>query len=416
MGLVVFHVISVLGAVLAGILVPLYWLGYFVEPGSIHSIEIIFSFIALSNIFTYFKAKKKCWKNPLHWLAPGLFLELLCFLPTSAWFIALSHQSEANLLLFNLILLRHLIKVPKILDYFSEIKPLTYRIIPLVLLLPLLLHIITCGWLALGGGNGGTEGSQFDLYVRAMYWAFATLTTVGYGDITAQNNWQMLYSCFVGLAGVGFYGYMISNIASLLARQDAARERHMTQLENMVHYLDYHQIPKDLRKQVRDYYRYLWANKKTLDQLEDIELLPIPLQSQLFYHINRKSLDRIPFLKSASEEIFKDLMASLETQIVIPGECIFKKGEEGEYLFLIHSGKIDIKTDDGQIIATLGKGDFFGEQALLSSEMRNATAVARGYSDLFKLSKRSFHDVLVKYPDFRDYIESLNIERQISAD
>lgn len=62
-----------------------------------------------------------------------------------------------------------------------------------------------------------------------------------------------------------------------------------------------------------------------------------------------------------------------------PGEYVFKEGDIGEVMFIIHRGKINItkRTDDGEkVLVTLGEGDFFGEMAIIDKEPRSASAIA----------------------------------------
>lgn len=58
---------------------------------------------------------------------------------------------------------------------------------------------------------------------------------------------------------------------------------------------------------------------------------------------------------------------------------IFEEGTVGRELFVVLDGKVDIvrATPDGQVkLATLGKGEFFGEMAVIDSSPRSATAIA----------------------------------------
>ena len=57
------------------------------------------------------------------------------------------------------------------------------------------------------------------------------------------------------------------------------------------------------------------------------------------------------------------------------GEHIVQRGEAADEMFVIRSGSVEIRRDDG-VVAVLGAGDFFGEMSLLESLPRDADAIA----------------------------------------
>lgn len=60
-------------------------------------------------------------------------------------------------------------------------------------------------------------------------------------------------------------------------------------------------------------------------------------------------------------------------------EVVFEEGSTGRELFVVLEGKIDIVKDSGAnrtVIVILGKGEFFGEMAVIDGSSRSATAVA----------------------------------------
>ena len=61
------------------------------------------------------------------------------------------------------------------------------------------------------------------------------------------------------------------------------------------------------------------------------------------------------------------------------GDVIFEEGSTGRELFVVLDGKVEIaKIDRGAktVIVTLGKGEFFGEMAVIDGSSRSATAIA----------------------------------------
>ena len=74
------------------------------------------------------------------------------------------------------------------------------------------------------------------------------------------------------------------------------------------------------------------------------------------------------------------------TRTAAPGEIIYSEGFAGEpVIFLIADGKVELSTrcdDKRVVVATLGRGEFFGEAALLGSEPRAHTAKALSFCQL----------------------------------
>ena len=86
------------------------------------------------------------------------------------------------------------------------------------------------------------------------------------------------------------------------------------------------------------------------------------------------------------------------------GEIIIKEGDLGREMFIIKSGSVKVmkKDDDGKItdLATLERGDFFGEMAILENAPRTAMVIAREATSLLVLNVGSFLIKIRKDPSF----------------
>lgn len=77
--------------------------------------------------------------------------------------------------------------------------------------------------------------------------------------------------------------------------------------------------------------------------------------------------------------------SQLPTRSAMPGEVIFAEGATGNpVMYVIKAGSVEISIERGErriTLSTLGRGQFFGEMALLSTEPRSATARALTYCE-----------------------------------
>lgn len=267
----------------------------------------------------------------------------------------------------------------------------------------LLAHWIACGWLALRG-----LAPELDLqtnYARALYWCITTLTTVGYGDITPYNNAQIIYAIAVMIIGAGLYGYIIANVANILANINPARVRFLENMERLTAFMNYRNLPAGLQRRIRDYYGYLWDNRLGYDESTVISALPVSLRTDVSLFLNRDIIERVPLFRGASEDFVREIALQLRPAVFTPGDYVFKAGEHGEDMYFISRGTLDVIAKDGHsVLGQLRDGDFFGEIALLQQQPRTASVRAASYCDLYRLDKQTFEHVLAHYPDIAEKI------------
>lgn len=114
----------------------------------------------------------------------------------------------------------------------------------------------------------------------------------------------------------------------------------------------------------------------------------------------RDTVRKLRLFKSLSYKELTTIRDWTEVVKVGPGDFVLKEGQAGEHMYVILDGTVEIFTtdDEGKIIilATLGNGDYFGEQALMpdSKGKRNAFARADKVAQLIKIPKEYFRLVL----------------------
>jgi putative ABC transport system ATP-binding protein len=97
------------------------------------------------------------------------------------------------------------------------------------------------------------------------------------------------------------------------------------------------------------------------------------------------------------------------------GTVVVRQGDPGDKFYVIRSGRVDVIVSDGataKVVATLGKGDFFGEAALLTGAPRNATVVAKEDLEVYSLSKEDFQAVIAASATFEEELRKALFERQ----
>jgi pSer/pThr/pTyr-binding forkhead associated (FHA) protein len=89
--------------------------------------------------------------------------------------------------------------------------------------------------------------------------------------------------------------------------------------------------------------------------------------------------------------------SSDSTVEVAPGEYVFREGDLGTEMYIIHEGQVEILNRIGEeekLLALLDKGDFFGEMALLEDRPRAASARALTSTRLLQINGATFDQML----------------------
>ena len=87
------------------------------------------------------------------------------------------------------------------------------------------------------------------------------------------------------------------------------------------------------------------------------------------------------------------------------GETIFRKGDIGDFLYVIVSGKVsvlDVYNQKETQIAELGKGEYFGEMALLKQKKRNATVRCLEDTELLAIRKNDFNVLVTNFGHLKE--------------
>lgn len=110
-------------------------------------------------------------------------------------------------------------------------------------------------------------------------------------------------------------------------------------------------------------------------------------------------LKEVPVLKVLSNYERSKIADALSTEQFSAGQVVVKEGDIGETFYLIESGKaIVTKASEGKV-QELGKGDYFGEVALLNESPRQATVTAQTDLKVATLDKAGFQRLLGRAVD-----------------
>ncbi len=106
-------------------------------------------------------------------------------------------------------------------------------------------------------------------------------------------------------------------------------------------------------------------------------------------------LDNLSLFRPLTAQVRADLAAGMKKRVCAPGEVIFVEGDPGDAMYLIEEGYVSIYVTHHAMgvdvdVSSLGKGEAFGEMALVTGEGRKASARALEQTTLWVLHRELF--------------------------
>lgn len=187
----------------------------------------------------------------------------------------------------------------------------------------------------------------FDSIPSAAWWALATLTTVGYGDVVPITTVGKMFGGLIMIFGLGMFALPIAIIATGFSQQANRHEFVVT-----------------------------WA-----------------------------MVARVPLFAQLDAASVANIMSLLYSRQYEMNSKIFVAGTRAEAMYFIASGEVIVHTSDGDIV--LGEGDFFGEMALIEDRPRKHSVMALTKCRLLVLDSDDFTHLAHQEPDISNHIHGV---------
>ncbi|XP_033947961.1 cGMP-dependent protein kinase 2 [Pseudochaenichthys georgianus] len=125
----------------------------------------------------------------------------------------------------------------------------------------------------------------------------------------------------------------------------------------------------------------------------------------------RNFLRSVSLLTNLPEDKLSKIVDCLEVEYYDKGEHVIREGEEGSTFYIIAQGKVKVTQSTEahklpQIINTLQKGDYFGEKALISDDVRSANIIAdEDGVECLVIDRETFDQTVGTFNELQKYLQ-----------
>lgn len=272
-------------------------------------------------------------------------------------------------------------------------------------------------------------------YLRSLFWAFGVLTGL-YESELPRNSLQFVFTIFVAVCGFAVFTYLCATFFMLSKCESSQSEALEARINQLKQVLRFHDTPQALQYKVLDYLRvrqrslfwismrsdgtylcrcaqYYYEDAGSSDR-RVMEILCQSIGRDIQVELMKDVFMRVPLFAACSDQFLVAITRLLE-RVSFPAQfTVFAVDDDGDAMYIIHSGVLDVISRSGKKLRELRKNDFVGELSLFSDQTRSATVATATFCVLYKLSRRHAEIVLKGYPGVASTIK-LYIQRVMAA-
>ncbi|EAR98841.2 cation channel family protein (macronuclear) [Tetrahymena thermophila SB210] len=290
-----------------------------------------------------------------------------------------------------------------------------YRIISLFLLFAGSLfygHLFACIWYYVGNQSeqGWIAFNQLDRsdiysnYVCSYYYAVVTMTTIGYGDITAKTTGERSVMIFLALLSCGIFGFTINSIGNILSDFKQKSDTYLTELGKLNKYLSFYQVSSEVQINARKYLKFIHQEKHNnqLSSFQSLNNLSGDLQNQIKMEVISKQLKQIQLFRNIlKEEIILQLSLQVQENIYQPEQIILGQNEVKEpTIYIINHGRVlkysqyDLASKENSIVELKEKDNFGLIEFFMNQETCNFNYKSKELTSIFSLQLSTFLKII----------------------
>eukprot|EP00760_Papus_ankaliazontas_P024984 PhM_4_TR2449/c0_g1_i1/m.12663 len=214
-----------------------------------------------------------------------------------------------------------------------------------------------------------TEESYHD----AITWVWSILTSAPF-EVEAHGSWEPILAGVLMTISMVLQGYVVGAMSMLVFSYDVKddnRNQMLTTLEMLKHY----RLPKPVQHEVLSFQYHIIEDSKQVranaaGNAKALSSLPPTMLRQIQLYIKLGILSKVAFFDGSSEKCKLRIANVMDQLVVEPDTYIIRVGDIGHSMFFMQHGLADVLLESGVCVATLRRGDFFGEVALLDPDAK----------------------------------------------
>ena len=215
------------------------------------------------------------------------------------------------------------------------------------------LHVSACIHILVGRNsypnwiiqNNISEDNYSTVYIASFYFIIATITSVGYGDISGYSRKEHIFQIFLLIIGIIAYSWLVSSISNYVRENNKDTTYFLSKVKILEEIrMSHPEMDKDLYHKIYLYLKTLKLIHQSKDKDLLFESLPYNLKYSILYQINKPLIEGLNFFKNFRNSSFiLNAVSKLIPIIAYEGDIIIDQNEIINSMLFVKQGRLSVE-------------------------------------------------------------------------
>ncbi|MED6268700.1 Potassium voltage-gated channel subfamily H member 8, partial [Characodon lateralis] len=211
----------------------------------------------------------------------------------SRWFVPFLQVSVVHLL--KTVRLLRLLRLLQKMDRYSQHSTVVLTL--LMSMFALLAHWMACIWYIIGKMEMEANAYSWDIgwlhelgkrleapyggiaevnttgsgppirsvYITSLYFTLSSLTSVGFGNVSANTDVEKIFSVCIMLIGALMHALVFGNVTAIIQRMYSRWSQYHTRTKDLKDFIRVHHLPQSLKQRMLEYFQTTWSVNNGID-------------------------------------------------------------------------------------------------------------------------------------------------------
>eukprot|EP00290_Baffinella_frigidus_P024350 CAMPEP_0180263796 /NCGR_PEP_ID=MMETSP0987-20121128/45472_1 /TAXON_ID=697907 /ORGANISM="non described non described, Strain CCMP2293" /LENGTH=469 /DNA_ID=CAMNT_0022234049 /DNA_START=13 /DNA_END=1421 /DNA_ORIENTATION=+ len=185
-------------------------------------------------------------------------------------------------------------------------------------------------------------GWAYSAWISAFYWSITTMSTIGYGDISATTSTERSIAVVVMVLGCCLFAWTTGRITNLLTKTSICGARFNYKMEEINEWMEARNLSTDLVERTKSFYMLKFPTMRIFNEMEVLDDLDAGLRKEVYIEMYQDIIKIVPLFRACNEETQREICFRLKPIFRAANTTLTNRGDMPDAMYIVRFGSVEV--------------------------------------------------------------------------